>query len=332
MRVAINGFGRIGRLVFRSLSERENVEIVAINDLDSLDTLAHLLKYDSSQGTFQRDVEVKDDVLYVDTHEVRGFAIENPEELPWKSLGIDIVIESTGIFRTRDLMQKHIDAGARKVVLSAPPKSEGIETIVLGVNDEEIDQSHNFYSNASCTTNCLAPMVKVLHEKWGIHYGMMNTTHAYTASQRLQDAPHKDLRRARAAAANMIPTTTGAAKATELVYPEVKGKIDAMAIRVPIITGSMTELTFLLESDNPTIEDINKEFYRASREEFKGLIQYNTDEIVSTDIIGNRHSAIFDAPLTKKSGPLYKIIAWYDNESGYATRLADLTEKIASFQ
>ncbi len=331
MKVAINGFGRIGRLVLRRLIDKENIELTAINDLGDIKTLAHLLKYDSSQGTFDKSVEVKDSSLQIEDTTIKVFSERDPSALPWKDLDIDVVIEATGVFRTRELMQQHIDAGAKKVVLSAPPKSDGVQTIVLGVNDDKIDQNHDFYSNASCTTNCLAPVAKLIHQKWGIKNALMNTTHAYTASQNLQDAPHKDLRRARAAAENLIPTTTGAATATELVYPDIKGRIKAMAIRVPVITGSTIELNFTLENGSPSVDEINAEFLRASKDELSGIIQYNTDPIVSTDIIGSPFSAIFDAPLSMQVGELYKVIAWYDNEAGFSSRLADLTIKIASF-
>lgn len=324
MNIAINGFGRIGRLVFRELIKRDDVKVVAINDLTSIDILAHLLKYDSSQGKFDGKIEVDGNNLVVNGKQVNGFMERDPANLPWKKLGVDVVIESTGAFRTKELMNKHIEAGAGHVLLSSPPVGDGIETVVLGVNDDKFDKNQLLYSNASCTTNCLAPMIKILDQKWGIAEAMMNTTHAYTTSQMILDAPHKDLRRARAAAINLIPTSTGAGKATELVYPAIKGKIAAMAIRVPVVTGSLTELTFRLEDGSPSVDEINAEFRRASDNEMKGIIEYSTDPIVSTDIIGNTHSTIYDSPLTVKSGSLYKVIGWYDNEYGYASRLADM--------
>ncbi len=324
MNIAINGFGRIGRLVFRELIKRDDVKVVAINDLTSIGILAHLLKYDSSQGKFDGKIEVDGNNLVVNGKQVNGFMERDPANLPWKKLGVDVVIESTGAFRTKELMNKHIEAGAGHVLLSSPPVGDGIETVVLGVNDDKFDKNQLLYSNASCTTNCLAPMIKILDQKWGIAEAMMNTTHAYTTSQMILDAPHKDLRRARAAAINLIPTSTGAGKATELVYPAIKGKIAAMAIRVPVVTGSLTELTFRLEDGSPSVDEINAEFRRASDNEMKGIIEYSTDPIVSTDIIGNTHSTIYDSPLTVKSGSLYKVIGWYDNEYGYASRLADM--------
>lgn len=330
MNIAINGFGRIGRLVFRRLIESKGIKVVAINDLTSLDTLAHLLKYDSTQGKYEKDIQVKGNSLLVDGQEIKGFSETDPTNLPWNDLKVDVVIEATGVFRTKDLMQKHIDAGAKRVLLSSPPVGEGIETIVLGVNGDKMSSDQKFYSNASCTTNCLAPLVKILDEKWGIVDGMMNTTHAYTTSQMILDAPHKDLRRARAAAINLIPTSTGAGKATEMVYPAVKGKIQAMAIRVPVATGSLTEFTFSLAQGKPSVEEINAEFRRASQEELHGILEYNTDPIVSSDIVGNPHSSIFDAELTTQSGALYKVISWYDNEYGYASRLADMAIKIGA--
>jgi len=325
-KIAINGFGRIGRICFRSLIQSEEVQIVAINDLTDVKTLAHLLKYDSVHGKFALKVESTADTLIVNGQEVKVFASKDPSQLPWKSLGIDIVIESTGIFTDKEGAQKHIDAGARKVVISAPA-SGGVKTVVLGVNDEVVSDDDVILSNASCTTNCLAPMAKVLNDKFGIEKGYITTIHAYTADQRLQDAPHKDLRRARAAALSMVPTSTGAAKAVGEVLPELKGKLDGVAVRVPTPDGSLTDLVAILKR-NVTVEEINAAMLEASKGAMKGILEYCTDPIVSIDVIGNLHSCIFDAALTSANGNLVKVMAWYDNEAGYAERVCDLVKKL----
>ena len=330
VRVAINGFGRIGRTFFRAArAEAEGFEIVAINDLTDPKTLANLLKYDSIMGRLGVDVEVKDDVLVVDGKEIKILAERNPADLPWKDLGVDVVLESTGFFTEGSKAQAHIDAGAKKVIISAPGKNiDG--TFVMGVNDEQYDpQNHHIVSNASCTTNCLAPLAKVLNDSFGIEKGLMTTIHAYTADQRLQDAPHSDLRRARAAAVNMDPTSTGAAAEVGLVLPELKGKLDGFAVRVPTITGSITDLTFTA-SREVTKEEVNAALKAAAEGPMKGIIMYSEDPIVSKDIEGEGISTIFDAPLTKVIGDQVKVIAWYDNEYGYVSRLVMFTNKVVA--
>lgn len=330
VRVAINGFGRIGRTFFRAArAEAEGFEIVAINDLTDPKTLANLLKYDSIMGRLGVDVEVKDDALVVDGKEIKILAERNPADLPWKDLGVDVVLESTGFFTEGSKAQAHIDAGAKKVIISAPGKNiDG--TFVMGVNDDQYDpQNHHIVSNASCTTNCLAPLAKVLNDSFGIEKGLMTTIHAYTADQRLQDAPHSDLRRARAAAVNMVPTSTGAAAAVGLVLPELKGKLDGFAVRVPTITGSITDLTFTA-SREVTKEEVNAALKAAAEGPMKGIIMYSEDPIVSKDIEGEGISTIFDAPLTKVIGDQVKVIAWYDNEYGYVSRLVMFTNKVVA--
>jgi len=326
-KIAINGFGRIGRLTFRNLIENDNVEIVAINDLTATDMLAHLLKYDSAHGRFNGTVEHTENSLIVNGKEITVYAQRDPETLPWAELGIDVVIESTGFFRDAEGMGKHIKAGAKKVALSAPASGD-IKTIVLGVNDGELTADDTMVSNASCTTNCLSPMAKVLDEKFGIESGFMCTIHAYTSDQRIQDAPHSDKRRARAAAVNMIPTSTGAAKAVALVLPQLKGKLDGYAMRVPTITGSATDLTVQLKKD-VTAEEINAAMKEAAEGPLKGILMYTEDPIVSSDIVGDKHSCIFDAGVTSAKGNLVKVLGWYDNEAGYSARLANLVERLA---
>ena len=326
-KIAINGFGRIGRLTFRNLIEKDNVEIVAINDLTATDMLAHLLKYDSAHGRFNGTVEHTENSLIVNGKEITVYAQRDPETLPWAELGIDVVIESTGFFRDAEGMGKHIKAGAKKVALSAPASGD-IKTIVLGVNDGELTADDTMVSNASCTTNCLSPMAKVLDEKFGIESGFMCTIHAYTSDQRIQDAPHSDKRRARAAAVNMIPTSTGAAKAVALVLPQLKGKLDGYAMRVPTITGSATDLTVTL-SKEVTAEEVNAAMKEAAEGPLKGILMYTEDPIVSSDIVGDKHSCIFDAGVTSAKGNLVKVLGWYDNEAGYSARLANLVERLA---
>jgi len=327
-RIAINGFGRIGRLTFRNLLSDSDVEIVAINDLTDNGTLAHLLKYDSAHGQFDGTVDYTDDKLIVNGTEILASSIRNPEELPWTENNIDVVLECTGIFRTKESASKHITAGAKKVVISAPGKGEGIKTIVLGVNGEDLIGDETVISNASCTTNCLAPVCKVINDNWGFKRGSLTTTHAYTADQNIQDAPHSDLRRARAAAYNIVPTSTGAANAVGLVVPEVAGKMFAIAIRVPIITGSLIELNVIVEKD-VTKEEINAKFKEMAEGPMKGVLQFATDPLVSSDIVGNKHSSIFDSLLTDvKDGNFVKVVSWYDNEAGYSARLADLVAKV----
>ena len=326
-RIAINGFGRIGRLAFRQLVARPTFEVVAINDLTDVNTLAHLLKYDSIHGLFQGEVSVSNGNLVVNGKEIQITAERNPADLPWAKNNVDLVVESTGVFADAEKAGAHLTAGAGKVIISAPAKGD-LKTIVLGVNDDILTSEDRIVSNASCTTNCLAPMAKVLNDTFGLEKGYITTIHAYTADQRLQDAPHKDLRRARAAALSMIPTSTGAAKAVGLVLPELAGKLDGMAVRVPTPTGSVTDLTATLKTE-ATAEEVNAALKAASEGPMKGVLQYCEDPIVSVDIVGNTHSCIVDAALTKCSGNLVKVFGWYDNEAGYATRVVDLAERLA---
>lgn len=325
IRVGINGFGRIGRNFFRAIIESgADIEIVGVNDLTDNKTLAHLLKYDSILGRLNADVSYDEDSISVDGKKIRALAERNPADLPWKELGADIVIESTGFFVDAEKAKAHIEAGAKKVIISAPGKNEDA-TFVVGVNEHEYDPAkHHIISNASCTTNCLAPMAKVLDEAFGIDNGLMTTIHAYTGDQNLQDGPHRDLRRARAAAVNIVPTSTGAAKAVALVLPQLKGKLDGYALRVPVITGSATDLTFTTSSD-VTVEAVNAAIKAAAEGPMKGVLKYTEDPIVSTDIVTDPHSSIFDAGLTKVSGNQVKVVSWYDNEWGYSCRLVDLT-------
>lgn len=328
-RIAINGFGRIGRLAFRNLLKNENLEVVAINDLTDPNILAHLLKYDSAQGAFDGTVEVNDKGFLINGKQINVSSIRNPEELPWKDLGVDIVLECTGIFRTNEAASKHITAGAQKVIISAPAKGDDVQTIVLGINDDTLDLSNNVFSNASCTTNCFSPVAKIVDDNWGIVTGSMTTIHSYTSDQRIQDAPHADLRRARAAAENIIPTSTGAAVATSKVVPSVDGKISAIAFRVPVVTGSIVEFNCLVEKET-TAEAVNEVFKNKAEGPLKNILQYQTDPIVSSDIIGNPHSSIFDSLMTSVNGKMIKVVSWYDNEAGYSARIADLTGIIAS--
>ena len=326
-RIAINGFGRIGRLAFRQLVSRPSFEVVAINDLTDVETLAHLLKYDSIHGLFPGEVSVSNGNLVVNGKEIQISAERNPAELPWAANSVDLVVESTGVFADAEKASAHLTAGASKVIISAPAKGD-LKTIVLGVNDGILTDEDRIVSNASCTTNCLAPMAKVLNDTFGLETGYITTIHAYTADQRLQDAPHKDLRRARAAALSMIPTSTGAAKAVGLVLPELAGKLDGMAVRVPTPTGSVTDLTATLKT-NATVQEVNAALKAAAEAPMKGILQYCEDPIVSVDIVGNTHSCIVDAALTKCTGNLVKVFGWYDNEAGYATRVVDLAERLA---
>ena len=326
-RIAINGFGRIGRLAFRQLVSRPNFQVVSINDLTDVETLAHLLKYDSIHGLFPGEVSVSNGNLVVNGSEIQISAERNPADLPWGSQNIDLVVESTGVFADAEKASAHLTAGASKVIISAPAKGD-LKTVVLGVNDDILTADDRIVSNASCTTNCLAPMAKVLNDTFGLEKGYITPIHAYTADQRLQDAPHRDLRRARAAALSMIPTSTGAAKAVGLVLPELAGKLDGMAVRVPTPTGSVTDLTATLKTE-ATAEQVNAALNAAAEGPMKGILQYCEDPIVSVDIVGNTHSCIVDAALTKCSGNLVKVFGWYDNEAGYATRVVDLAERLA---
>lgn len=326
MKVGINGFGRIGRQVFRILHGR-GVEVVLINDLTDNKTLAHLLKYDSIYHRFPGQVGYDEENIYVDGKAIRATAIKDPKELPWGSLGVDVVIESTGVFTDADKAKAHLEAGAKKVIITAPAKGEDI-TIVMGVNHEQYDPArHHIISNASCTTNSLAPVMKVLEEAFGVEKALMTTVHSYTNDQRVLDLPHKDLRRARAAAINIIPTTTGAAKATALVLPSLKGRFDGSALRVPTATGSISDITALLKRE-VTAEEVNAALKAAAEGPLKGILAYTEDEIVLQDIVMDPHSSIVDAKLTKALGNLVKVFAWYDNEWGYSNRVADLVELV----
>ncbi|MGW0559158.1 type I glyceraldehyde-3-phosphate dehydrogenase [Streptomyces sp. NPDC003016] len=330
IRVGINGFGRIGRNYFRALLEQgADIEIVAVNDLGDTATTAHLLKYDTILGRLRAEVSHTADTITVDGHTIKVLSERNPADIPWGELGVDVVIESTGIFTKKADAQKHLAGGAKKVLISAPAKDEDI-TIVMGVNQDKYDAAnHHVISNASCTTNCVAPMAKVLDENFGIVKGLMTTVHAYTNDQRILDFPHSDLRRARAAAENIIPTTTGAAKATALVLPQLKGKLDGIAMRVPVPTGSVTDLVITLERE-VTKDEINAAFQKAAEGELKGIIEYTADPIVSSDIVNEPASCTFDSSLTMAEGTQVKVIGWYDNEWGYSNRLVDLTVFVGS--
>ncbi len=330
IKVGINGFGRIGRNFFRASLDNPEIEIVGINDLTDAYTLAHLLKYDSVHGRFKGTVEAKEKSIVVNGKEIEITAIKDPAQLPWKDLGVDIAIESTGVFRDREGAGKHLTAGAKKVIISAPAKQPDI-TVVLGVNEEDYDpENHHIISNASCTTNCLAPVAKVIRDEFGIRHGYMVTTHAYTNDQRILDLPHKDLRRARAAAANIIPTTTGAAKAVGEVLPDLKGKLDGTARRVPVPDGSLVDLTVVVEKDT-SAEEVNAKMKEYAEGKLKGILEYCEDPIVSSDIVGNSHSSIFDSLSTHViDGNLVHVSSWYDNEWGYSCRLRDLTVYVAN--
>ncbi len=328
LRVAINGFGRIGRITMRNLIGRPEIEVVAINDLTDNKTLAHLFKYDSIHGVFDGDVSSDDASITINGNKMKAFAIRNPEELPWAELKIDAVVESTGLFTDREKAGKHLKAGAKRVVISAPAKGSDIRSVVLGINDNLIEASDDILSNASCTTNCVAPMVKVLHESFGIESAFLVTIHAYTSDQNLHDAPHRDLRRARAAAMNIVPTSTGAASAVTKIFPELSGKIGGSALRVPVPNGSITDLTAVLSKD-VDVAAINAAFKKAASGPLKGVMQFCEDPIVSIDIVGNPHSCIFDTELTAVIGRTVKVVGWYDNEFGYSARLADLLVKLS---
>ncbi|MEX1188743.1 MAG: type I glyceraldehyde-3-phosphate dehydrogenase [Bacteroidia bacterium] len=328
IRVAINGFGRIGRISFRAILNKSNIEVVAINDLTDVETLAHLLKYDSVHGRFPGEVTTGKDFIEAGGHHMNVYAEKDPSNLPWKELNVDVVIESTGFFLDTESAGKHLTAGAKRVVISAPAKGD-VETVVLGVNDEILVNNQTILSNASCTTNCAAPMVKILDDAFGVEAGLLTTVHAYTGDQRLVDAPHKDLRRARSAALSIIPTSTGAAKAIGLVLPHLKGKLDGIALRIPIPAGSMTDLTVKLKKQ-ASVEEINAAFKNAAENSMKGILEYTSDPIVSVDIVGNPHSCILDSDLTMVMGHTVKVVGWYDNESGYSNRVADLIERMAA--
>jgi glyceraldehyde 3-phosphate dehydrogenase len=329
IKVAINGFGRIGRLVFKAVQQDKDVEILAINDLTDVKTLVHLLKYDSVHGRYPFPVMEDGEYLVADKRRVKVLSEKDPTKLPWKEMGVDYVIESTGVFRDKAKLSMHLQAGAKKVILTAPAKDQLDNTVVMGVNDNDLKAEDKIVSNASCTTNCLAPVAKVLHDTFGIKRGWMTTIHAYTNDQRILDLPHKDLRRARAAADNIIPTTTGAAKATGLVIPDLKGKLDGIAVRVPVTDGSLVDLVVELEKD-ASADTINAAMKKASQSNLKGIMEYCEDPIVSGDVVGNSHSSIFDALSTRvMDGNFAKVISWYDNEWGYSVRTVDILKKMA---
>ncbi|HEX8516157.1 MAG TPA: type I glyceraldehyde-3-phosphate dehydrogenase [Bacteroidia bacterium] len=327
IKVAINGFGRIGRVSFRLMLEKGNIEVVAINDLTDSKTLAHLLKYDSVHGRIKAVVGFEDKTLIVDGRKIPVYAEKDPSALPWKALDVDVVIESTGFFLNKETAGKHIAAGAKKVIISAPPDNNEIKTVVLGINDEILKGDDNIISNASCTTNCAAPMIKILDENWGLEDGYITTVHSYTGDQRLHDAPHKDLRRARAAALSIVPTSTGAAKAITKIFPHLEGKLGGCGMRVPVPDGSLTDITCVLKK-KVTVAEINAAFKKAAEGNLKGILEYTEDKIVSIDIVGNPHSCIYDAEFTSVIGNMVKVIGWYDNEYGYSSRLCDLVTKI----
>jgi len=328
VRVGINGFGRIGRHVFKIAMDRKEVEIVAINDITDAKTLAHLLKYDSTYGRYAKTVKVDDDAIVVDGKRIKVLAVKDPKALPWKDMGVDIVIESTGVFAKREQCMWHVEAGAKKVILTVPSKDKVDNTIVIGVNDAMLKSTDIVVSNASCTTNCLAPMAKVLQDNFGIIEGLMTTVHAYTNDQRILDQPHKDLRRARGACLSIIPTTTGAAKAVGLVIPELQGKLNGGAMRVPVPTGSIVDLSVRLQKE-PSVEELNAAMKKAAEGPLKGILAYCDEPIVSADVIGDTHSSIFDSLSTMKLGTnFYKVMSWYDNEWGYSCRVVDLVELI----
>ncbi len=332
VKIGINGFGRIGRLVLRQGLKRDDLEFVAVNDITDAKTLAHLFKYDSVHGIYEGDVKAEGDYLVVNGKKIKVFAIKDPAQIPWGDLGVDIVVESTGLFRSRDKAALHLRDTVKKVIITAPSKGEPADiTVVLGVNHNAYDpEKHHVISNASCTTNAFAPLVKVLHDNFKILKGVMTTVHSYTNDQRILDLPHRDLRRARAAAQNIIPTTTGAAKAIGLIFPELQGKLDAISIRVPTPDGSIVDFAAVVEKET-SVEEVNDAFRKAAEGELKGYLQYLEDPVVSHDIVGNPHSSIFDSLLTQViGGNLVKVFSWYDNEFGYATRVVDLAEYIAS--
>ncbi|MGB5750826.1 MAG: type I glyceraldehyde-3-phosphate dehydrogenase [Desulfobacterales bacterium] len=328
-KIGINGFGRIGRSVFRILSERDDINVVCINDLFENEQLAYLLKYDTVMGIFQKEVKATEDALYVDDQKVEMTEYRDPASIPWKELGVDVVIESTGVFRERVPLEKHLAAGARKVLLTVPAKDEIDATIVLGVNDDELKAEHCIVSNASCTTNCLAPIAKILDDSFGIEEGFITTVHAYTNDQRLADVPHKDFRRSRAAGENIIPTTTGAARAVGKVLPQLKGKLDGLAMRVPVPDGSIVDLVARLRS-KPSAEEVNDAVRAAADGSMKQVLEYSEAPLVSSDIIGNPHSSIFDAMSTSSLQDGYlRVVSWYDNEWGYSNRVVDLIDRMA---
>jgi len=331
IRVGINGFGRIGRTVFRILADREDVEVAIINDLFPNEQLAYLLKYDTVMRVFPREVRADDDFMYVDGKKIRMTAERDPAKIPWGDANVDVVVESTGVFTSREKLEKHLAAGAPKVILTVPPKDDIDNMVVIGVNDETLKAEHKLVSNASCTTNCLAPIAKILDERFGIEQGFMTTVHAYTNDQRLADVPHKDLRRSRAAAENIIPTTTGAARAVGKVLPRLKGKLDGLAVRVPVPDGSIVDLVARLR-ERPGRDEVNAAVREAAAGPMASVVEYSEVPLVSSDIIGNPHSSIFDALSTDASGDGYvRVVSWYDNEWGYSNRVVDLIDRMVAF-
>ena len=330
VRVAINGFGRIGRAVFRILAEREDMEIVAVNDLFENEVLAYLLKHDTVHSTFDKNIETVDNLMLVDGKEVRMLAERDPSSLPWSELGVEIVIESTGVFRTRAQLQQHIDAGAKRVLLTVPPKDELDAMVVIGVNEEVLSPDVHMVSNASCTTNCLAPLAKVLDDSFGLKSGIISTVHAYTNDQRLADVPHADFRRARAAAENIIPTTTGAARAVGKILPHLNGKLDGLAVRVPVPDGSVVDLIAKLDRDT-SVDEVHKAMRAAAEGPMKGVLEYCERAVVSSDIVGNPHSSVFDPAFSHQVAPdTIRILSWYDNEWGYSNRVVDLLSRLSN--
>lgn len=327
IKVAINGLGRIGRVTFRAMISDPDIEVVAINDLADNATMTHLLKYDSVHGRFDGTIGTSGEDIVANGHTVKALGEADPGKLPWDDLEIDIVIEATGLFRDEESAKAHLTSGAKKVIVSAPPGKGNIKSVVLGINDEILDGNETIVSNASCTTNCAAPMIKVLDDNWGVDHGFITTIHSYTGDQRLHDAPHKDLRRARAAAMSMIPTTTGAAKAITKIFPHLEGHLGGCGIRVPVPDGSLTDITCTLRAET-TEEEINQAFKTAAEGSLKGILEYTNDPIVSIDIVGNPHSCIYDSLLTSVLGKVVKIVGWYDNETGYSNRLVELAKKI----
>tara|TARA_Y100001934_G_C12304053_1_gene751465 strand:+ start:486 stop:1502 length:1017 start_codon:yes stop_codon:yes gene_type:complete len=331
IRVAINGFGRIGRSVFRLLSRHESIEVIAINDLFENEVLSYLLKYDTIMGIFEKDVRYDKDFIYVDERPIRRTRTRAPRDLPWKELNVDVVVEATGIFRQREELENHLEAGAKRVLLTVPPKDSIDAMVVIGVNDDILKPEHRIVSNASCTTNCLAPIAKILDDAFGIESGIMTTVHAYTNDQRLADVPHADFRRSRAAADNIIPTTTGAARAVGQILPHLNGKLDGIAARVPVADGSIVDLTLKL-NQSPSRDDINAAVKAAAEGPMLNILEYSTKAVVSSDIIGNPHSSIFDSLVTQSNGDGYtRILSWYDNEWGYSNRCVDLIRRLAEF-
>ena len=327
IKIAINGFGRIGRTLTRVIQQHPELHLCAINDLGETENLWHLLKYDSIHGRFPGEIEGREDCFFINDRVVQVYHQKDPETLPWYDFGIDVVIEATGAFRTREGAEKHLKAGAKKVIFSAPAQDADIKTVVLGINDHILDGSESIVSNASCTTNSAAPLVQILQDHWNIEQAYITTVHSYTSDQRLHDAPHKDFRRGRAAAESIVPTTTGAAKAITKIFPDLDGKIGGAGIRVPVPNGSLTDLSCILDQE-VSIEEINDKFRAASQGDLKGILEYTSDPIVSRDIIGNPHSSIFDSQLTSALGKMVKVVGWYDNEWGYSNRLAELIKRI----